>query len=159
MATGGAVYICVNFLCTCARLAEWSASQDLSAHCPACGFDPDGFVVNIGVDFEITCYSNFNKSEVIANCLKALQDYFNIDKWTFNKPINISEIELTLANIEGVMSVPSVVISNLCAGDGTYSPNRYNISQATQGKIIYPSLDPCVFEVKYPTKDIKGRAL
>ena len=119
----------------------------------------DGFVVNIGVDFEITCYSNFNKSEVIANCLKALQDYFNIDKWTFNKPINISEIELTLANIEGVMSVPSVVISNLCAGDGTYSPNRYNISQATQGKIIYPSLDPCVFEVKYPTKDIKGRAL
>jgi hypothetical protein len=32
MATGGAVYICVNFLCICARLAEWFASQDLSAH-------------------------------------------------------------------------------------------------------------------------------
>jgi hypothetical protein len=119
----------------------------------------DGFIVNIGIDFEVTCYSNYNKSEVIANCLTALQSYFNIDKWTFNKPINISEIELTLANIDGVMSVPSVVISNLCAGDGTYSPNRYNISQATQGKIVYPSLDPCIFEVKYPTKDIKGRAL
>jgi hypothetical protein len=25
--------------------------------------------------------------------------------------------------------------------------------------MIYPSLDPCVFEVKYPNKDIKGRAL
>jgi len=119
----------------------------------------DGFIVNIGVDFEIIVYSNFNKREVVTNCLTILQDYFNIDNWTFNKPINISEIELILANVEGVMSVPSVKISNLCGGDGNYSTNRYNIEQATQGKIVYPSLDPCVFEVKYPNKDIKGRAL
>ena len=119
----------------------------------------NGFIVNIGVDFEIIVYSNFNKREVVTNCLTILQDYFNIDNWTFNKPINISEIELILANVEGVMSVPSVKISNLCGGDGNYSTNRYNIEQATQGKIVYPSLDPCVFEVKYPNKDIKGRAL
>ena len=119
----------------------------------------NGFIVNIGVDFEIIVYSNFNKREVVANCLTILQDYFNIDNWTFNKPINISEIELILANVEGVMSVPSVKISNLCGGDGNYSTNRYNIEQAIQGKIVYPSLDPCVFEVKFPNKDIKGRAL
>jgi len=119
----------------------------------------DGFVVNIGIDFEIACYQNYNKREVIANCLVQLQDYFNIDNWTFNKPINISEIELILANVEGVMSVPSVKITNLCGGDGNYSPNKYNIEQATKGKMVYPSLDPCIFEVKYPNKDIKGRAI
>ena len=119
----------------------------------------DGFIVNIGVDFEVICYSNYNKREVLANCLKDLQDYFEIDNWTFNKPINISEIELILANIEGVMSVPLVKINNLCRADGTYSANDYNIDEATKGKIVYPSLDPCVFEVKYPNKDIKGRAL
>ena len=120
----------------------------------------DGFVVNIGVDFEIIVYSNYNKREVLANCLTEIQDYFNIDNWTFNKPINISEIELILANIEGVMSVPSVKIHNICGEGGTgYSPNKYNIDEATRGKIVYPSLDPCVFEVKYPNKDIKGRAL
>lgn len=119
----------------------------------------DGFIINIGVDFEIIVYSNYNKREVLANCLTELQDYFNIDNWTFNKPINISEIELILANVEGVMSVPSVRISNLCGGDGNYSPNRYNIMSATKGKIVYPSLDPSIFEVKYPNKDIKGRAL
>ena len=119
----------------------------------------DGFVVNIGVDFEIICYSNYNKREVVTQCLTELQSYFDIDNWTFNKPINISEIELILANIEGVMSVPSVKISNLCGGDGNYSTNRYNIDEATKGKIVYPSLDPCVFEVKYPNKDIKGRAI
>jgi len=119
----------------------------------------DGFIVNIGVDFEIISYSNFNKREVLANCLTEIQNYFDIDNWAFNKPINISEIELILANVEGVMSVPSVKISNLCGGDGNYSPNRYNIEQATKGKIVYPSLDPCIFEIKYPNKDIKGRAL
>jgi hypothetical protein len=96
---------------------------------------------------------------VVANCLTELQQYFNIDNWTFNKPINISEIELILANVEGVMSVPSVRVYNLCGGDGNYSPNKYNIDEATKGKIVYPSLDPCIFEVKYLNKDIKGRAL
>jgi hypothetical protein len=119
----------------------------------------DGFIVNIGVDFEVVCYSNYNKREVLSNCLTNIQSYFNIDNWTFNKPINISEIELILANVEGVMSVPSVKIHNLCGGDGNYSPNRYNIDEATKGKMVYPSLDPCIFEVKYPNKDIKGRAL
>ena len=119
----------------------------------------DGFIVNIGVDFEIVCYSNYNKREVLSNCLTDIQNYFNVDNWTFNKPINISEIELILANVEGVMSVPSVKIHNLCGGDGNYSPNRYNIDEATKGKMVYPSLDPCIFEVKYPNKDIKGRAL
>lgn len=119
----------------------------------------NGFIINIGLDFEIICYQNYNKNEVLAKCLLEMQSYFNIDNWTFNKPINISEIELILANVEGVMSVPSVKIHNLCGGDGNYSTNRYNIDQATKGKIVYPSLDPAIFEVKYPNKDIKGRAL
>jgi hypothetical protein len=119
----------------------------------------NGYIINIGLDFEVICYQNYNKNEVLANCLIQLQDYFNIDNWTFNKPINISEIELILANVEGVMSVPSVKVYNLCGGDGNYSPNRYNVDEATKGKIVYPSLDPSIFEVKYPNKDIKGRAL
>jgi hypothetical protein len=121
----------------------------------------DGFIINIGVDFEIIVYSNYNKREVLANCLTELQDYFNIDNWTFNKPINISELELIIANVDGVMSVPSVKIFNICRSDNNenYSPNRYNIDEATKGKIVYPSLDPSIFEVKFPNKDIKGRAL
>jgi hypothetical protein len=119
----------------------------------------DGFIVNIGIDFEIVAYQNYNKREVLANCLTKIQEYFEIDKWTFNKTINISEIELILANVDGVMSVPMVKVTNLCGGDGNYSPNKYNIDEAIKGKIIYPSLDPCVFEVKYPNKDIKGRAI
>ena len=117
----------------------------------------DGFVINIGVDFEIRVYGGYNKREVLTKCITELQNYFNIDNWTFNMPINISEIELLIAGIEGVQSVPKCDIVNKCLGN--YSKNSYNISSATKGKMVYPSVDPSVFEVKYPNKDIKGRVV
>ena len=117
----------------------------------------DGFVINIGVDFEIRVYGGYNKREVLTRCITELQQYFNIDNWTFNMPINISEVELLIAGVEGVQSVPKCEIVNKCLG--SYSKNSYNIRAATKGKMVYPSLDPSVFEVKFPNKDIKGRAI
>jgi hypothetical protein len=115
----------------------------------------DGFVINIGIDFEIICYPNYNKSEILIKCINELKDYFLIDNWTFNQTINLSEIELLLANVEGVSSVPFCKVTNKCGG--LYTPNSYNIDAATKDKIVYPSLDPSVFEIKFPDKDIKGR--
>jgi hypothetical protein len=119
----------------------------------------DGFVINIGVDFEIITYKNQNKKDVLANCIVALTNFFNIDNFTFNQPINISSIELEIAKIEGVQSVNSVTIRNLTIADGDYSKNEYNIEQATINNIVYPSLDPSVFEVKFPSRDLRGKAL
>jgi hypothetical protein len=116
----------------------------------------DGFIINVGVEFEIITYKDYNKSEVISDCISELKSYFQIDDWTFNNTINISELELVVANIEGVSSVPKLKIVNKCGGQ--YSPNSYNIEAATKDKIVYPSLDPSVFEVKFPDVDIKGRA-
>ena len=115
----------------------------------------DGFIINIGLDFEVKCYENYNKSDILVNCINDLKEYFSIDKWTFNQTINLSEIELLLANIEGVISVPFLEINNKCSGN--YSSNSYNIKAATRDKIIYPSLDPSIFELKFPDIDIKGR--
>jgi len=115
----------------------------------------DGFVINIGIDFEIICYPNYNKSEILIKCINELRDYFSIDNMTFNQTINLSEVELLLANVEGVSSVPMMTITNKCGGN--YAPHSYNIDAATKSKIVYPSLDPSVFEIKFPDTDIKGR--
>jgi len=115
----------------------------------------DGFVINIGLDFEIIVYPNYNKNEILTKAIIELKDYFNIQNWQFNQTINLSEVELLLANIEGVSSVPSIKVTNKCGGQ--YSPNSYNIDAATKDKIVYPSLDPSVFEIKFPDADIKGR--
>jgi hypothetical protein len=42
---------------------------------------------------------------------------------------------------------------------GGYSQYSYDIPGATLNGIIYPSLDPCIFEVKYPDLDIQGRVV
>ena len=116
----------------------------------------DGFVINIGIDFEIITYKDYNKSEVLTKVITELKNYFSIDNWTFNQTINLSEVELMISNVEGVSSVPMLKITNKCGGN--YSSNSYNIDAATKSKIVYPSLDPSVFEVKFPDSDIKGRA-
>ena len=117
----------------------------------------DGYIINIGINFEIRVYGSYNKREVLAKCISELTEYFNIDNLTFNMPINISEAELICAGVEGVQSVPKFEITNKCLGN--YSSNSYNIEDATKGKMVYPSLDPSVFEIKFPNKDIKGRVL
>jgi hypothetical protein len=117
----------------------------------------DGFIINIGVEFDIRVYGGYNKAEVLTRCITELKEYFNIDNWSFNMPINISEVELLIAGVEGVQSVPSCKIVNKCLGN--YSKHSYNITAATKGKMVYPSLDPSIFEVKFPNQDIKGRVL
>ena len=120
----------------------------------------DGYVVNIGVNFDITVFANYNKREVVLKCVQVVTNYFDINKWKMNQSINLSELELELANVDGVSSVPKVEIINLADSTGlTYSQYSYNIIEATRNKIVYPSLDPSIFEIKYPNKDIKGRAL
>jgi hypothetical protein len=117
----------------------------------------DGFIINIGVNFEITTYKNFNQREIVLTCINELKSFFDVNNWQFNQPINLSDIELTLAMVEGVASVQNVEIVNKCGG--IYARNSYDIKAATKNKIIYPSLDPSVFEVKFPDKDIKGKAI
>ena len=116
----------------------------------------DGFIINIGLEFEIITLKNYNKSEVLSDCISELKEYFNVDNFTFNNTINISELELIIANVDGVSSVPKLKIINKCGGQ--YANNSYNIEAAIKDKILYPSLDPSVFEIKFPDSDIKGRA-
>lgn len=117
----------------------------------------DGYIINIGVNFDITTFANYNKREVVLKATQAVTNYFDITKRKINQPINISELELEIANVDGVASVPKLEITNLV--NDTYSQYSYNIGEATKNKIVYPSLDPSIFELKFPSKDIKGRAL
>jgi hypothetical protein len=119
----------------------------------------DGFVINIGLDFSIRVYRDYNKREVLTNCISSIKEHFEIDKWTFNMPINIGEVEMLIGNIEGVQSVVECTFKNLCGESSGYSPNAYDILAATKNKQIYPSLDPSIFEIKYPDNDIKGRVV
>jgi hypothetical protein len=117
----------------------------------------DGYVINIGVDFTIIVYKNYNKREVLANCITLVQNYFDINNQQFCQPINLSRLQLEIAKVDGVQSVTYLKVKNLTIIDGDYSPYQYDIERATVDNIVYPSIDPSVFEVRFPTKDIVGR--
>jgi hypothetical protein len=119
----------------------------------------DAFIINIGVNFDIIVRPNYNNKLVLNNCLTTLQSFFNIDKWNINQPIILSDIYSILDQIEGVQTVQKVDIINKAGTTSGYSQYAYDIKGATINNIIYPSLDPSIFEVKNPTSDLNGRVV
>ena len=119
----------------------------------------DAYIINIGVDFEIVVNPNFNKSETITNCINSLQEYFQIDKWQVNEPIILKDIFVLLSKVTGVQIVKNILIKNLTGASLGYSDFSYDVVAANQNDVIYPSIDPMVFEVKYPNQDILGRVV
>jgi hypothetical protein len=119
----------------------------------------DAFIINIGVDFEISVLPNYNSNEVLLRCVNALKDLFNIDRWQINQPVIKSDVTNTIGKVPGVQSVIGVALKNLYDTDNGYSGNIYDLNTATKNGVIYPSLDPSIFEVKFPDQDIKGRVV
>jgi HKD family nuclease len=119
----------------------------------------DAFIINIGVDFEIIVLPEYNNSEVLLACITSIQDYFKLDKWQINQPIMLRDLYIMLDKIKGVQSVKDVTISNKAGTTSGYSQYAYDITGATQKQVIYPSLDPSIFEIRYPNTDIKGKVV
>lgn len=119
----------------------------------------DAFIINIGVNFEITVLPNYNSNEVLLTCINELRAYFNVDRWQINQPIIKSQVTNLIGNVKGVQSVINLSFSNLYDTIQGYSGNVYDLSSATKNGVIYPSLDPSIFEVKFADQDIKGRVV
>ena len=119
----------------------------------------NAFVINIGVFFEIGVFQNFNKKEVLINAIQKVQEHFDISSWQISQPIEIGNVELLISQVGGVKSVSNLQFVNLTISDGDYSENEYDIAGATINKVIYPSMDPSIFELKYPSRDIVGRVV
>jgi hypothetical protein len=117
----------------------------------------DAYYANIKVNFDITVLPAYNSQEVLTKCITNLKDYFDISKWQINQPIIYSDIYNLISTVKGVQSTIKVDITNLAGGN--YSAYSYDIQAATKQGVIYPSLDPMIFEVRYPDTDIYGRVV
>ena len=116
----------------------------------------DAFVINFGVNFSVVTYPNYNSNEVVERCIVTLQNYFNINKWQINQPIIIPDLYVMLDALEGVQTVKNVILTNIAGTSKGYSEWAYDMNGANQNGTIFPSLDPSIFELKFPNTDIKG---
>ena len=117
----------------------------------------NAFPINFQIEFEITAFKNYNNQLVLLECITELKSYFQIDKWQINQPIIISEIQNLIGSVEGVQTIESLTFSNVSGETKGYSPYSYSFTSATRNGVIYPSMDPSIFELKYPNTDINGR--
>ena len=119
----------------------------------------DAYIINIGVNFDIIVAPNFNNSETITKCIDSLTRYFEIDKWQINEPIILKDLYILLDKVQGVQTVKFVEVVNLTGSSLGYSDFAYDVDGATVNEVVYPSIDPMVFELKFPNQDILGRVV
>jgi hypothetical protein len=117
----------------------------------------DAFIINIGVDFDIVVLPDYNNNDVLRACIASLKDYFDLGKWQINQPILLKDLYILLDKVEGVQTVKNITVNNKVGNSLGYSQYAYDINGATYNNVIYPSLDPSIFEIRYPDQDINGR--
>ena len=125
----------------------------------------DAWIINITVKFAIYTQKGHNKNQVLLNCVDRLRQYFKQDKWQINQPIILSDVASEIFAVEGVGSIVKpvndrdelIVIENKWGGG--YSQNIYDIRSASFNGVIYPSVDPAIFELRFPNADIQGRVM
>lgn len=117
------------------------------------------YIINIGVNYDIILRPNFNSYEVLLRCNDKIMDLLKNENMEISAPIIMSSIITEIDKIEGVQSVENFEIINLTDDSVGYSPYYYSIKEATRNGILYPSLDPSIFEVRFPKNDIKGRVV
>lgn len=117
----------------------------------------DAYIINIGIEFDIITLPDQNGNQVVLRCIDRLKKYFDIARWQINQPIIISNLYTELDKVDGVQTVVSVKVNNYHDATLGYSKHAYDLNLATKDGIIFPSLDPSIFEIKYPDNDIIGR--
>lgn len=125
----------------------------------------DGFnildcdIINFRVNFGVVVSPKFNKSEVLSRCIDTLADYFDVENSQIGQPIVRSDVSSALQEIDGVISVYELTISNIFGEVNlfTYSSTRFDFRASTRSGIIYCPEDS-ILELKYPRRDIIGVA-
>ena len=129
----------------------------------------DAYVINIGVKFNIITRRGYNKNDVLFRAIQQVKNFFATEKWQINQPIVLSDLAYQISLVDGVVSIVPpetnnpqknlIVIENKHLTTDNYSGNVYDIDSASKDGVIYPSLDPSIFELKFPDTDIEGRVL
>ena len=114
----------------------------------------DAHVVNLGVEFEIICDLDYNKYDVLTQCVKTLASKFN-SPLMIGEPLYITDIYNYLNDIIGVVDVTKVKI--VAKNGGLYSDVFVDVDElmSADGRYIMAP-DNVAFEIRYPNQDIMG---
>lgn len=114
----------------------------------------DARIINLTISFAIVTKGGYDKFRVLDTCLRTIRARFT-RHFDIAEPLSYTEIYSILNRIEGVADTSDVTINNENAG--AYSSVGFDVKKNTtpDGRFVACPLN-CIFEVKFPTIDIKG---
>ena len=118
------------------------------------------YVIDIGVNFGIVVSPQYNRSEVLTNCLTTLKTYLKIGNIQIGEPLVLSDMRSELQGVTGVISVYKLDVSSFFGTNPdtllTYNSDiSFDVTANTKHGIVYAPPDS-VFQVHYPDRDITG---
>jgi len=114
----------------------------------------DPRIINIHIDFTAVVDYTQDRFEALNIAITEIQKMFR-EKMDINQPIYITKIYDILNNLDEIVDVTNVKITN--SSGGLYSDETLGLSEWTSadGRILYAPQN-VIYELKYPNTDIRG---
>ncbi len=114
----------------------------------------DARIINIKINFVAVVDYNQDKTEALAIAIGKIEEMLE-EKLDIGQPIYISKIYDELNNLDEIVDVTDVSITN--ESGGLYSDQTLNLDEyiSADGRILYAP-ENVVYELKYSDLDIKG---
>lgn len=134
-----------------------------------------GRIINLSVEVDVHVDKNYNTSDVVAQILNTVQEYFDINKRNMGDDLYVGDLKKEVSKIDGVANLidlrvynetgagysPTMTNQEIAAAGADCNkpaeesvPGRYKIDLEASDGIIYSDGDT-MLEVKYPEKDIR----
>lgn len=138
-----------------------------------------GRIINLSIDVDIFVDKNYNVADVVNSVISVVKNYMNINKHYMGEDIFIGDMQKEISKIDGILNLIDTRIYNEYGGDyssvrtmqetveiktktqiegddGTHDSNRLQIDLVASDYVLISDAD-CMFEIKYPEKDIRVR--
>ena len=136
-----------------------------------------GRIINISVEADIFVDKNYDVANIVEKVINVVKNYMDINKHYLGEDIFIGDMQRAISDIDGILNLIDVRIYNE-TGNG-YSPVKTSqetvdfrktegesggdadethkqIDMVASDYVLISDAD-CMFEIKYPEKDVKVR--
>jgi hypothetical protein len=118
----------------------------------------DAYIINLSLLFEVVIDPSLNRQLVLQAVLRSLTEKLNINNFSIDQPIVISDIQNLIYVTPGVLSVTNLEFRNYVdtVNNRSYSDVTFDVKNNIRKGILYPPPGG-IFEFRYPDYDIIGR--
>lgn len=117
----------------------------------------NAFILNLAIDYTIVVAEGQSKSETLSLCNREIEEIFKINP-EIGESLAINDIYATLSRLDQVVDVTDVSIRSISGGNYSSIPFDIDSNLSLDGRVLMiPSNH--IYEIKFPSSDIRGSTL